>query len=1057
MHNVTVQSSKNRSASLRFLQSRRRNFRYKRNALILIWSLVFAYYSVVNADSSEIASDGTLQANSPQHTFDAGVVEVEANNEEPIFPGEPEIDISDRDDDYVPPSKYAQWEVPGVNCTPPGIDDFPADMFTQPQRQKGYVIIHFLISLYIFIALAIVCDDYFVPSMERICDEMSMPSDVAGATFMAIATSAPELFTNIIGTFITHGDIGVGTIVGSAVFNILAVAAVCGIGAGMVVPLEWWSVTRDCLCYSVAVILLITVLRDEKIYWWEALILVLVYVLYIIVMYQNSTLKRGAEKFASKVQKKFGRNRRKAAAYNTSGEKGTTEPSLADGQGNGISNGEANGLSLQKSDMAEIRDEILIEQALKNSIIAAEEEKGEGGLLQLPRGQGCRGWAEWIIGWPIKFFFVLTIPDCREQKWSKWYPVTFTMCIVWIGTLSYVVNWMMTIIGHTLRIPDSVMGLTFIAAGTSVPEIVSSLIVARQGLGTMAVSNSIGSNTFDVLMCLGIPWLIRGIMLRNDPVEDYIQINSTGLEYSTIMLFTSLAVLYAILTINKFRLDRKVGCLALILYIGFLIMASLFELNISEVEETHLRWSERNQHFLIMAKSSKIINIAAVDLKLPEGKTNPDLVTAFVATTCLLVAITVIVKVVSTLILPHLDMMAELSVMEAESAPHDQLINWIFCTCLMGHTVAPVLFCLDFILISWIQFPIHSTEAAMAVTAIMSPLIVVIIMFGFVLYQQMKQFKIAEFRPFPNRRYSELADNWDKDSFDLSDGSSDEESQLIKSQCSVTSYGAVRHNEFFGSPNIIFADKTITHQFLKVVGCFIMVFNTIAEKTTSEQELLNRKLHLANAKLATVGDLSNMYALFSILATVDLNINSGDATPQLLIFFVVNTSILVVITVLVKIAIMYVTPRLETAIFMSRYDITEFDLILHDHVIVYMEHIWVISSISSSVLFGLNYTFIIWIKFNTISKTSVYAAMAIMSPILTATVVFAIFSYCVISKRNGKGFLNEEEMEEYSPGCSPKNLYSKRAQTNNSHVAKNKWDIVREHVYKINGTKTHVI
>ena len=35
--------------------------------------------------------------------------------------------------------------------------------------------------------------------------------------------------------------------------------------------------------------------------------------------------------------------------------------------------------------------------------------------------------------------------------------------------------------GHTLRIPDSVMGLTFIAAGTSVPEAVSSIIVARQG------------------------------------------------------------------------------------------------------------------------------------------------------------------------------------------------------------------------------------------------------------------------------------------------------------------------------------------------------------------------------------------------------------------------------------------------------------------------------------------------------------------------------------------------------------------------------------------------
>lgn len=54
---------------------------------------------------------------------------------------------------------------------------------------------------------------------------------------MAGATSSPELFVNVIGTFITEGDIGIGTIVGSAVFNILAVAACCGICARSV-----WSI-----------------------------------------------------------------------------------------------------------------------------------------------------------------------------------------------------------------------------------------------------------------------------------------------------------------------------------------------------------------------------------------------------------------------------------------------------------------------------------------------------------------------------------------------------------------------------------------------------------------------------------------------------------------------------------------------------------------------------------------------------------------------------------------------------------------------------------------------
>jgi Ca2+/Na+ antiporter len=72
-----------------------------------------------------------------------------------------------------------------------------------------------------------------------------MSNDVAGATFMAAATSAPELFVNVIGTFITEGDIGVGTIVGSAVFNILAVAACCGIGAGIVSTAQ---LTPDRIC-----------------------------------------------------------------------------------------------------------------------------------------------------------------------------------------------------------------------------------------------------------------------------------------------------------------------------------------------------------------------------------------------------------------------------------------------------------------------------------------------------------------------------------------------------------------------------------------------------------------------------------------------------------------------------------------------------------------------------------------------------------------------------------------------------------------------------------------
>lgn len=66
------------------------------------------------------------------------------------------------------------------------------------------------------------------------CAALHMKEDVAGATFMATASSSPELFINCIGTFVTEGDLGVGTIVGSAVFNVLAVPACCGLFSNMV-------------------------------------------------------------------------------------------------------------------------------------------------------------------------------------------------------------------------------------------------------------------------------------------------------------------------------------------------------------------------------------------------------------------------------------------------------------------------------------------------------------------------------------------------------------------------------------------------------------------------------------------------------------------------------------------------------------------------------------------------------------------------------------------------------------------------------------------------------
>jgi Ca2+/Na+ antiporter len=63
-------------------------------------------------------------------------------------------------------------------------------------------------------------------------------------------------------------------------------------------------------------------------------------------------------------------------------------------------------------------------------------------------------------------------------------------------------------LGHAWHINDAIMGLTASAAGTAIPNYIASHVTATQGLSNMAISNAIGSNTFNILICLGLPWVI---------------------------------------------------------------------------------------------------------------------------------------------------------------------------------------------------------------------------------------------------------------------------------------------------------------------------------------------------------------------------------------------------------------------------------------------------------------------------------------------------------------------------------------------------------------------
>ena len=154
--------------------------------------------------------------------------------------------------------------------------------------------------------LAVVCDEYFVPALEVLTDRMQISNDVAGATLMAAGGSAPELATSFLGVFIAKSDVGFGTIVGSAVFNVLFVIGMCAMASTDLV-LTAWPLARDSSYYTFSLIVLYLffgTVTKNRIDWYEALILFLLYIGYVVLMKYNEKLRPKFERLAASCCKK---------------------------------------------------------------------------------------------------------------------------------------------------------------------------------------------------------------------------------------------------------------------------------------------------------------------------------------------------------------------------------------------------------------------------------------------------------------------------------------------------------------------------------------------------------------------------------------------------------------------------------------------------------------------------------------------------------------------------------------------------------------------------------
>ena len=219
----------------------------------------------------------------------------------------------------------------------------------------------------------------------------------------------------------------------------------------------------------------------------------------------------------------------------------------------------------------------------KRKLIQDEpDEKREGHPYQIAtiynRDGSCFDKLYDIVKSPLIFLLVATVPDIRYTTPSKWlkgkaFILTFIMSILWIAVFSYLMVWWVTRFGETWNINSTIMGLTILAAGTSVPDLLTSVIVARKGFGDMAVSSSIGSNLFDVTIGLPLPWILYIAFNGGAPKA----VSSDGLFCSIGLLLLMLVVLVVTIMAFGWKMNRGMGFGMIALYAVFVVVAISLE------------------------------------------------------------------------------------------------------------------------------------------------------------------------------------------------------------------------------------------------------------------------------------------------------------------------------------------------------------------------------------------------------------------------------------------------------------------------------------------------
>lgn len=168
---------------------------------------------------------------------------------------------------------------------------------------------------------------------------------------------------------------------------------------------------------------------------------------------------------------------------------------------------------------------------------------------------------------PMRYLMYLTVPDVRLRGSEHRATSSILMCVVWLALESYVLITGLSILSNLAGINSTIFGLTFGAWASSYPALWSSVVVARNGFGDMVAGNAIGSNTFNIFIGLGLPWLTYSVLNQGN---SYNALRDDGVVFSLLVLFAITVVFHLFMAASSWTLQIWMVPIFIFVYFAYL-------------------------------------------------------------------------------------------------------------------------------------------------------------------------------------------------------------------------------------------------------------------------------------------------------------------------------------------------------------------------------------------------------------------------------------------------------------------------------------------------------